>query len=300
MHKKPLQWLILLGLVLTWGSSFILMKRGLEVFTPIELGSLRLGLTFIFLLPFMIFRIRKIKLRKWYLFLICGLIGNGIPAFLFAYAQTGIDSSLSGILNSLTPLFTLLAGLIFFKLKTKWYNVVGVFIGLFGTVGLIAVSGAGNFEFNIYYSLFVIIATACYAVNINLIKNYLVETDSVSITAYTIGSVGFPALIYLFAGTDFTLVMQTHPHAWQGFGAVVILAVFGTGLAIMLYNYLIKITNVVFTASVTYLMPVVAIFWGIGDGEPFYLINVLWILLILGGVFLVNSRFGKKGLIAKS
>jgi drug/metabolite transporter (DMT)-like permease len=298
MHKKPLQWLILLGLVLTWGSSFILMKRGLEVFTPVELGSLRLGLTFIFLLPFMIFRIKKIKLRKWYLFLICGLIGNGIPAFLFAYAQTGIDSSLSGILNSLTPLFTLLAGLIFFKLKTKWYNVAGVFIGLFGTVGLIAVSGAGNFEFNIYYSLFVIIATACYAVNINLIKNYLVETDSVSITAYTIGSVGFPALIYLFAGTDFTLVMQTHPHAWQGFGAVAILAVFGTGLAIMLYNYLIKITNVVFTASVTYLMPVVAIFWGIGDGEPFYLINVLWILLILGGVFLVNSRFGKKGLMS--
>jgi drug/metabolite transporter (DMT)-like permease len=272
------------------------MKQGLKVFSAVELGALRLSITFLFLFPFMILRFRKIKLRQWYILLICGLVGNGIPAFLFAYAQTGIDSSLSGILNSLTPLFTLIIGALFFKYRSRWFNVAGVFIGLIGTIGLIAVSGGGNFTFNFSFSVYVIIATCCYALNLNLIKTYLVDTDAISITTYAIGSVGIPALIFLFFFTDFVTVMQTGASAWHGFAMVTILAVLGTGLAVMLYNYLIKITNVVFAASVTYLMPVVAILWGVGDGEPFSFINVLWIALILLGVFLVNSRFGKPSL----
>lgn len=294
MKKGALSWLILLSLVLTWGSSFILMKRGLEVFPALELGGLRIAITFLFLLPFALFRIKKIKLKQWYLFLICGLVGNGIPAFLFAYAQTGIDSSLSGILNSLTPLFTLIIGLLFFKFRSRWYNIVGVFIGLAGAVGLMAVSGGGDLQFNFSYSFFVIIATFCYAVNINLIKTYLSDTDSVSITTYAIASIGTPAVIYVLFFSNFIPIMQTHPHAWVAFGYVSILSVIGTGVAVMLYNYLIKISNIVFAASVTYLMPVVAIFWGISDGEPFSLTNILWILLVLTGVFLVNSHFGRK------
>lgn len=294
MQKKGLlQWLILLVLVLTWGSSFILMKRGLEVFSAVQLGALRIGLTFLFLVPFMILRTKKIQFRQWYMFLICGLIGSGIPAFLFAYAQTGIDSSLSGILNSLTPLFTMVLGMLFFKYRTKWYNVAGVFIGLAGAAGLMAVSGEGNLSFNFSYGLFIVVATLCYAININLIKTYFKETDSISITTYTIGAIGIPSIIYLLFFTDFLMVMNTDSNAWGAFGMVAILAVFGTGLAVMLYNYLIKISNVVFTASVTYMIPVVAIFWGVADGEYFSPFNIIWILLVLAGIFLVNSHFKK-------
>jgi drug/metabolite transporter (DMT)-like permease len=268
----------------------------LKVFTAPELGALRMGLTFIFLIPFIILRIKKINLKKWYLFVLCGFIGNGIPAFLFAYAQTGIDSSLSGILNSLTPLFTLIIGMMIFRFRPRWYNIAGVLIGLAGTIGLISVSGHGNFNFNFYYSLFVIAATLLYAVNVNLIKYYLKDFDAISITTYAIGSVGIPAIIYLFAFTDFLTVMHSGPAAWHGLGIVAVLGVVGTGIAVMLYNYLIKITNVITAASVTYLMPVVAILWGLNDNEPFGLINILFIVVILFGVFLVNSRFGGKAI----
>ena len=294
MSKKGwLQWLILALLVLTWGSSFILMKKGLEVFSAMELGALRITLTFLFLIPFMILRIKKINYRQWYMFLICGLIGNGIPAFLFAYAQTGIDSSLSGILNSLTPLFTMVLGMIFFKYRTKWYNIAGVFIGLAGAIGLMAVSGQGNLSFNFSYGIFIVIATLCYAINVNLLKTYFKETDSISITTYTIGAIGIPALVYLLFFTDFLSVMQLKPGAMHAFWMVAILAVVGTGLAVMLYNYLIKISNVVFAASITYMIPVIAILWGVADGEHFSPFNILWILLVLAGIYLVNSHFKK-------
>jgi drug/metabolite transporter (DMT)-like permease len=293
MKKGWLQWLILLVLVLTWGSSFILMKKGLVVFTAMQLGALRISLTFVFLIPFMLLRTKKIRFSQWPMFLLCGLIGSGIPAFLFAYAQTGIDSSLSGILNSLTPLFTMVLGMLFFKYRSKWYNVAGVFIGLAGAVGLMAVSGQGNLSFNMSYGAYIVIATLCYAVNINLIKTYFKETDAISITTYTIGAIGIPAIIYLLCFTDFLAVLQVRPGAWHAFVMVAVLAVLGTGLAVMLYNYLIKISNVVFAASVTYMIPVIAIIWGIADGEHFSPFNILWILLVLAGIFLVNSHFKK-------
>lgn len=291
--RRWLAWLILIALVFTWGSSFILMKIGLTVFPPMQLGALRISLVFIFLIPFLVVRFRKVKRRQWHIFLISGMVGSGIPAFLFAYAQSGIDSSLSGILNSLTPLFTMLIGMWFFRYKGAWYNVVGVFIGLAGAVGLMAASGGGDLAFNFSYAWYVILATLCYAVNINLVKTYLKDTDAISITTYGVGSVGIPCLVYLLAFTDFIPRMLHHPDAWYGLSIVNILAVVGTGLALMLYNYMIKISNVVFAASVTYLMPVVAIFWGVLDDEVFRLINILYIALVLLGVFLVNGHFGK-------
>lgn len=294
MQKKWIQWLILLILVLTWGSSFILMKKGLVVFSALEVGALRIALTFLFLLPFAFFRLHRIKLNQWYRFFICGAIGSGIPAFLFAYAQTGIDSSLSGILNSLTPLFTLILGLLFFKFHTRWYQVVGVFIGLTGACGLVAISGSGNIEWNFSYAIYIIIATILYAININLIKTWFSDTDSVSISTYTISFIGIPVIIYLLFFTGFTETMQTKSGAWQAFSMIAILAVVGTGIALMLYNHLIKISNIVFASSVTYMIPVIAILWGVLDGESFNLVNVLWILLVLSGVLMVNNPFEKK------
>lgn len=125
-------YLILLILALTWGSSFILIKRGLETFTPSEVGALRVVNTWLSLLPFALKRLKGFKVIHWILFAVVGIVGSLAPAFLFVAAQKGIDSSLAGILNSLTPLFTLITGIAFIKLKPKWFNITGVILGLIG------------------------------------------------------------------------------------------------------------------------------------------------------------------------
>jgi len=287
-------WFILFVLVLVWGSSFILMKRGLEHYSAGQLALLRISFACLFLLPFAIRSIKKVNQKKlWYIALV-GIIGNGIPAFLFAKAQTGIDSSLAGILNSLTPLFTLMIGMLFFSFKAGWINILGVFIGLAGTVGLMSVSGNQTLEFNFSYGLFIIIATLMYAINLNIIKKYLNDTDAVTITSFAFLIIGVPFMLYLLFATDFITVLTSNPGAIEGLGYIAILGVVGSGIAVILYNYLIKTGGVLFAASITYMIPVVAVLWGVADGEAFELVYLVWIALILMGVFLVNINPFKK------
>ncbi|MBK6344608.1 MAG: DMT family transporter [Bacteroidales bacterium] len=290
-RSKPwLPWLILIILAVTWGSSFILIKRGLEVFSAGEVGSLRVVITWLFLLPFAMKRIRGLSRHQWLLFLAVGLVGSLIPAFLFAAAQKGIDSSLAGILNSLTPLFTMLVGMSFFKSKPRWFNIAGVVIGLLGAMGLVSVSGSGNFTFNMGYAILIIIAAICYAVNVNVVKTFLQGVDPVTITAMAFFTVGPIASSYLLIFTGFVPAISTHPEALAGLGYITILAIAGTGLALMLFNKLIQMTSAVFSSSVTYFIPVVAVLWGIADGEHFRAGFLLWILLVISGVLLVNTK----------
>lgn len=294
MSNKLISWLILVALVLTWGSSFILIKKGLLYFDPAEVGSLRVVITFLFLLPFALLRLRKLSRKDLGWLALSGIIGNFFPAFLFAAAQKGINSSTAGLLNSLTPLFTLIIGVSMFKLKTKPLSILGVFVGLAGAVGLISVSGGHSFSFNIGYASLIILATIMYAVNVNLIKSKLQHVDSITITAITFFVVGFPALVVLFGFTGFVPKISTQPAIWAGIGYISILAIVGTGLAMMAFNVLIKITGPVFASSVTYLIPVVALLWGVTDGEHFEASIVLWISLIIAGVVLVNLNYHKK------
>ena len=287
--KPWLPWLILFALALTWGSSFILIKRGLEVFSAGEVGALRTTIAWLFLLPFALRRMRGYGPKQWMLFGVVGTVGSLIPAFLFAAAQTGIDSSLAGILNSLTPLFTLLIGLLFFRTKPAWFNILGVFLGLAGAIGLVYVSGAGNFTVNMGYAAFVIIAALCYAVNVNTIKAFLQEVDSVTITSLAFFTVGPIALAYLLLFTPFTITLATNPDALSGMGYIAILAIVGTGLALMIFNKLILMTSAVFASSVTYVVPVVAVLWGIADGEHFKPGFLFWILMVIFGVLMVNT-----------
>lgn len=288
-----LSWCVLLLLVLVWGSSFILMKRGLEHYSAEQLALQRISFACLFLLPFAIRSIKKVNRKKlWYISLV-GIIGNGIPAFLFAKAQTGIDSSLAGILNSLTPLFTLMVGSLFFSYKAKWINIFGVFIGLAGTVGLMSVSGNKTLEFNFSYGIYIIIATMLYAFNLNIVKKYLNDTDAVTITSFAFLIIGVPFLIYLLFATDFTTVLTSNPGAMEGLGYIAILGILGSGIAVILYNNLIKSGGVLFAASITYMIPVVAVLWGVADGEAFEAVYLLWIALILLGVFIVNYSNGK-------
>jgi len=297
-ENKPVfkDWIVLILLMLIWGSSFILIKRGLVAFDSIQVGALRVSISFLALLPFAIKRLSKIRLRNFHLFLIAGLFGNALPAFFFARAQTELDSLMAGILNSLTPLFTLLLGVWLFGRKTHFLNVAGVILGFVGAAGLLYAAGEGSIQLNIIPALFVIMATICYAVNMNFIKNYLVGYDSVTIASLAFVFIGVPAIIYLSFYTDFYYRMAHVEGSWDSLGYIALLSVFGTALAIIAYFWLIKRTSALFASSVTYLMPLVSVAWGIFDGEPFKLSFFLWVIIILGGVYVANRpprRFRK-------
>lgn len=282
-------WSILLALVIVWGSSFILIKKALIYFDPVSVGLLRVVITFLVLLPFAIQPLKKLNKRQMWLLALSGLVGSLVPALLYAFAQTEIDSSIAGTLNSLTPLFTLLLGIGFFGFRTRWYNVLGVFIGLIGALGLISASNDQGFIFNLKYSFLIIIATICYAFNVNFIKKYLKDIDSLTITVMTFFFVGIPALIYILIVNKVPQQLIHEPESLIGFGYLAILAIGGTGLALIAFNKLIKVSSPIFASSVTYLIPVVAIIWGIIDGEVFRAEYVIWFIVTIIGVLLVNT-----------
>ncbi len=287
--KTFLPYIILFFLALTWGSSFILIKRGLETFTSNEVGALRIVITWLSLLPFAIRRVKRFSSRQWFLLFVVGIVGSLAPAFLFAAAQRGIDSSLAGILNSLTPLFTLITGILFFNLKPKWYNIAGVLLGLAGAAGLVSVSGSNSFSFNLGYALLIVIAAICYAVNVNIIKAFLSDIHPVTITSMAFFSIGPFTLVYLSLFTPFFLNISSHPQSLAGLGYISILAIVGTGIALMLFNRVIQMTSPIFASSVTYFIPVIALLWGIADGETFKPGFILFVALVIIGVLMVNT-----------
>ncbi len=289
LRKKQWQWAILLIIAITWGTSFILMKKALMSFSNNQVASLRIFLTFLFFIPLIIPRIKKINKSNLKALLIVGIIGNAIPAFLFTKAQTRIDSSLAGILNSLAPLFTLIIGLLFYKSHVKFINIIGLFLGFIGAVGLIYKGGPGGFNMsNGGYALFVVAATICYGLTINEIKFNLKNLDGVSIAALSFLFIGpFAGINLLFTDLKGSF---SQPEAMESFGYILILSLFGSVFAVVLFNILIKYTTPIFASSVTYIIPVFAIFWGIFDGEKIIIEDILWILVILIGISLVNKK----------
>lgn len=292
-HNTAISWVTFVIIAFTWGSSFILIKRGLEVFSSNEVGALRIALSFIVLLPFALVRVSKIPPAKLLILLLSGVLGNGIPAFLFAKAQTVIDSSVAGILNSLTPLLTVLVGAIAFKLRLNWIKIVGVIAGFAGASGLLVASGGSNLVLHFEYALYIIIATFLYAINVNLIKTYLSAVDPIGIVALSFMLMGIPVLIYLLFFTGFPVKIVTYHEALEGLGYIAILSVGGSAIALILFNRLLKATDPVFASSVTYLMPLVALMWGVVDGEGFYADYLAWIGLIFFGIILVSVRKSK-------
>jgi drug/metabolite transporter (DMT)-like permease len=276
-------------LSLIWGSSFILMKRGLDCYTPPQVAAIRMVVSFLFLFPFVIGHFKKIPANKWGIILVAGLLGNGIPAFLFTKAETGLSSSIAGILNSLTTVFALLVGVLFFKMKTTPLKVVGVFIGLAGAILTVLYNAKGGIESNYYYGIYIIIACICYAFNVNIIKSHLGPINSVQLSGFALFGVGPLTAAYLFS-TDFVQRISSGSHAVVSFLYVVVLGVFGTGVSQILFNKLLKTSSVLFTSSITYCLPVVAILWGLLDGESLGWYQVVGFAAVIGGVFLINKR----------
>lgn len=291
---RSLHLLAVAMLALTWGSSFILMKKGLKddsdqpVFHPAQVAALRLGLAALVLLPVSLKAIRTIKVGDWKYLAVVGIIGSGFPAVLFTTSQSYLDSSIAGILNSLTPLFTLVIGITVFKRVVMPRQVMGVLIGLGGAICLISLKGFGNSE-NWLYSFLIILATLFYGISVNTIAAKLAHVKPLHITALSLLIAGVPWSIYL-ATTDVVDIVTQNPHGVKSLGYVMILAVMGTCVANMLYFWLTQQTSPLFASSVTYLMPLVAVGWGIQVGESLNIFHLFCALIILAGVWLVTKK----------
>lgn len=288
MESKQLKWVLLTVLSLIWGSSFILIKKGLIGLTPIQLGSLRILFAGVFLLAIGFKSISKISLQQWKFIAITAFFGTFIPAYLFAIAQTEIDSSVSSILNSLTPLNTLVLGSIAFELQFKRNQIFGVIIGLFGSALLILNGAMNHPEQNYFYALLILIASLCYATNVNLIKKHLSGMAPLSITTGNFLVLLLPATLILYF-TDFIEVV-TIPQVQNSMLFIVILGVIGTGIANIIFFKLIQLSSPVFATSVTYLIPIVAFFWGLLDNEMLTPIQFLGAFVVLIGVYLSAKK----------
>lgn len=288
MQNKKLAWALLIILSLVWGSSFILMKRGLDAFSSDEVAALRISIAFLFLAPLLI-KHYKVDLKKYLPGLILmGVFGNLLPAFLFTKAETQISSSLTGMLNALTPLFTVLVGLFWLKVKPKAMQIVGIIVGFIGAACLMIFDAGSDSSKNVIYSLLVVAATFFYAISVCGIKKYLSDLNSITATVWAFCITGPISLVYLFGFSDFTVHLSSSPAAISSLGYISILAIVGSALSVIAYNILIKNSGTVFAASCTYLIPVVAIGWGIFDGETVNFYQVFSIIVIILSVYLIN------------
>jgi len=283
-------WMLLIVLALIWGSSFILIKKGLQVYDPGEVAGIRILAASFFLLPWAVTNINKVnKGNLKYLFFI-GMAGSFIPAFLFAKAQTKIDSSLAGVLNALTPFFVLMIGAIYFGQLIYRRQSIGLTIGFIGTVVLVMAGSGGLVENINLYVLFVVLATIFYGINVNIIKFKLVGLRALTITSISLLIVLPFAAIYLFGFTDFMYKLINVEGALFSLGLVVLLGVMGTAIALVLFNKLVQITTTIFTSSVTYLIPLVAVLWGFLDGEILLFAHYSGMVIIFVGVFITNRK----------
>lgn len=290
MSSYPLTtWLKLLLLALVWGSSFMLIKKGLLIYTPTEVAALRLASAAAALAPFALWRLRRVKGKQWLVLLSVGMTGSLLPAFLFAFAQTQLDSGITGALNALTPLFTLIIGALVFHQWVSRRTMVGLAIGFIGTLILVLVQGNGEVALNAY-AFFIVLATICYGLNLNFIKNYLPDLSPITITGVSLLMVLPVAILYLTGPADVAAKLAASEQAWWSLLAVVTLGVVGTALALILFNHLVQIASAIFASSVTYLIPIVAVTLGVLDGELISLYQVGGMVLILLGVWSANRQ----------
>lgn len=288
MKLPQLKWIILIALALIWGSSFILIKKGLDGLNPFQLGSLRIIFCAVFLLIVGFNSLKSIALYQWKYIALTSLFGTFIPAYLFAFAQTKVSSSICSILNSLTPLNTLILGAIVFGLNFRRNQIFGIIIGLIGTVVLIFNGRAQGVSEDNSYSVFVLIATVCYATNVNLIKKYLSDMKPLSITTGNFLVMLVPAISILYF-TDFSAKMNLQA-TQQAMFFVMILGIVGTGVANVIFYKLIQISTPIFASSVTYLIPIVACLWGIFDNEMLTPLQFIGAFIILIGVYLSSKK----------
>ena len=283
------KWFYLIALSLIWGSSFILIKKALIGLEASQLGSLRIIFSSVFIFFIAWKKIFTIKKIEWKWITLSAFLGSFFPAFLFAFAEKEIDSSVASIINSIVPLNTLILGMIIFKIQSTKRQIVGVLLGFFGTYLLISSGLQLNPDQNYNYAGLVILCSFLYALNVNIIKKYLQHLSALTITVGHFTAIIIPAvLVFLFSDFDFYSLEKEEVKISIFY--VFILALFGTALAKIIFNKLIKISSPVFASSVTYSMLIVSIFWGIVDGEKFSIYQLIATFIIVFGVILTNKK----------
>ena len=291
MQKK---WLYLIILSIVWGSSFILIKKSLIGLTPLQLGSLRTLFAAAFLLVLGFKHLKTIPKDKWKWIAISAFLGTFIPAFCFAFAETEIDSAVVSVLNSTVPIIALLLGVFIFGIGFTRNQLIGVIVGLVGSLLLIWSGATLNPNQNYWYSLLVIGASFCYGMNVNIIKKHLQDISALGIAVGNFIVLVIPAFIVLAFSGFFEQDILANDDVMTSLGYLVILAIVGTGVAKVLFNKLVQISTPVFATSVTYMIPIVALFWGLLDGEQFGFSQIGAACLIIFGVYLANRKSPKK------
>lgn len=286
MELGKLKWIYLVFLSIVWGSSFILIKKSLVGLTALQVGSFRIIFAALFLILVGFKRIIKLNAKQWKWIVISGFLGSFFPVYLFSFAETEIDSAIASILNATTPLMTLIFGALFFKAVFTQNKVIGVVVGLVGTAGLILSGASVNPDQNYMYSLLVVLAASCYAFNVNILKTKMSDITPLGIAAGNFISLLIPAIVVLHVSGFFEQEITSKIEVSLVY--VAILGIVGTGIAMIIFNKLVQISDPVFTTSVTYTIPIVALGWGILDGEVFSLWQLISALIILIGVFIVN------------
>ena len=283
------KWFYLIILSLIWGSSFILIKKSLVGLNSFQVASLRIIFAAIVIFLYSRNALKKIPKKSWKWILITAYSGTFFPVYLISYGQTEIESGLASIITTLTPINTLILGLIFFGLSSTRKQLIGLLIGLGGAILLIYEASETNYNINIYYSIFVYMTTVGYAASVNLIKNYLTNISPEAVTAGIFISITPPAVIVLFL-SDFSSLNLAKPEVFSSILFVFILGVFGSAIAQTLFNKFVKIASPLFASAVTYTMPIVAILWALIDGESLTLMQFFATAIILAGVYMVNRK----------
>ncbi|MCT4665331.1 MAG: DMT family transporter [Flavobacteriales bacterium] len=290
MSQTRKKWILLLILSFIWGSSFILIKKGLLGLNPIQLGSLRIIFSGIILFIFGYKSFKNIPKERYFWVALSGFAGTFFPVYLFAYAETEIDSSIASVLNGTTPLFTLIFSVFIYKIATSKLQVMGVLLAFLGSLLLISEGFEINPDKNNYYTILVLIASVCYAINVNIIKAKLQHLKAIEIATGSFVLLVPISLIILWFSAFFETDFHSNPIIIESISYVFVLSIFGTALAKILFNKTVQISTPVFASSVTYLIPIFAIFWGVLDGEQLSSLQIISILIILGGIYLVNNK----------
>lgn len=288
MRDRLINWGIFIALSIIWGSSFILMKEGMYALSAYQVASIRILSAGLVLTPFALKALKQVPRNKWLLVILSGLLGNFFPAYLFCIAETEIDSSLAGILNALTPMFTILVGISFFQLKANSTKIFGVIIGFAGLC-LLMLSGKEVSFNNLSYAGLVLLATLFYGINVNMVGRYMKEVGSLNIASLAFVFLIIPSSIILYS-TGYLNMALLNNTVLKATGASFILGVLGTAFASIIFYMLVKRAGTLFASMVTYGIPFVAVFWGLLYGEQITLLQVGCLGVILCGVYLVNKK----------
>jgi drug/metabolite transporter (DMT)-like permease len=290
LKKGILNWLIFIALSVIWGSSFVLMKEGLKQLTSYQVAAIRILSSGIILLPFALRAFRQIPINKVFIIFLSGLLGSLLPAFLFCIAESedGIDSALAGTLNSLTPIFVIITGAIFFRSKTALIKIIGIIISFTGSVLLLLSKGHLAESRNLYNISFIVLATVLYGINVNMVHQKLSKIGSLNIAAVAFTLNAIPAAVVLIASGYFQLSFSNGNGVMASSFYSCMLGVFGTALATVIFYMLVKRAGAVFSSMVTYGIPIVANIWGIIYGEDVGWIQFGCLALILAGVYIAN------------